>query len=146
MILSIYLKIVPIAFLSLLITPEKNTTPYTLIVFEGSDWCVNCIRLEKNVLQTKEFLNYAEKNNITIERVDFPQRKKLEPTVAARNAQLAETYNFNGEFPTILFISNNEERVVKLSNFYNSNARLFIDQLEKKIQASEWNDLLDDAG
>ena len=45
-----------------------------LLVFSGSDWCIPCIRLEKEVWQDS-VLAYA-KEKLVLYRADFPKRKK----------------------------------------------------------------------
>lgn len=73
-----------------------------LLVFEGSDWCVNCIQFEKKVLKNKRFQTFLQENNILLIRVDFPQRKKLNEAKAAENGRLAKKYGFAGIFPTVI--------------------------------------------
>lgn len=80
----------------------------TLFVFIGSDWCVDCKRLEKNVLSDPEFLNSMEYNGIKVEIIDFPQRKKLSPEIIKHNEAVADAYGFKGIFPTLI-LSRSEE-------------------------------------
>lgn len=82
--------------------PERH---YKLLVFEGSDWCKNCIRLEEEVLSDTAFTAKLQEWNIELQRVDFPQRKKLAPEVQSLNDSLAGHYSFDGDFPTILLAS-----------------------------------------
>ena len=37
------------------------------------------IRLDRNVLHDDYFVQFLEKENIEVQRIDFPQRKKLDP-------------------------------------------------------------------
>lgn len=80
-----------------------------LYIFTGSDWCVDCRRLEKNVLSDAAFLKTMEKNNIEVEIIDFPQRKKLPPEVVKHNESIAENYNFQGIFPTLILSQTKEK-------------------------------------
>lgn len=90
---------------------QSDTSVYRLLVFEGSDWCTNCIRLEKKVLSSPELSEFADAHAIEIERIDFPQRKQLSEELAAKNEQLADQYGFDGVFPTVLLISPEGERI-----------------------------------
>ncbi len=81
---------------------------YTLIVFEGSDWCVYCDKFNKDVLSDKIFTDYLQKKGITMVKVDFPQRVKQSREVKERNRQFAEKYDFEGVFPTIVISANQE--------------------------------------
>ncbi|MGB1449525.1 MAG: thioredoxin family protein [Flavobacteriaceae bacterium] len=74
-----------------------------LLVFSGSDWCIPCIRLEKEVWENDTFLAYAMEKLI-LYRADFPKRKKnqLPATLAAKNQALAEEFNPKGYFPWVV--------------------------------------------
>lgn len=74
-----------------------------LLIFSGSDWCAPCMRIERDVLSKREFLDYAGKN-LLVYKADFPQRKKLTADVRERNAKLADRYNQNGSFPSLLLL------------------------------------------
>ncbi|WP_109300491.1 thioredoxin family protein [Aquimarina sp. AU474] len=77
----------------------KNNRPI-LLVFTGSDWCAPCIKLEKLILHTEEFEEFA-KDNYVLLKADFPKRKKnqLSQALQDQNNKLAETYNKRGGFP-----------------------------------------------
>jgi thiamine biosynthesis lipoprotein len=74
-----------------------------LLVFSGSDWCGPCIRFEKKILSDAVFQDFA-KLNLIILNADFPQRKSLSAAIKSQNDNLAEKYNPNGVFPTIMLI------------------------------------------
>ncbi len=81
-----------------------------LMVFKGSDWCIPCMKLEKEILSTSEFRELANEKFIFLS-VDFPRRKKnqLSPDQSEHNAQLAEKYNQEGYFPKLVLIDANKE-------------------------------------
>lgn len=77
-----------------------------VLVFSGSDWCIPCIKLEKEVWMNEAFIAYAEENLI-LYRADFPKRKKnkLAPLLQEQNESLAEVYNPKGYFPWVVVLS-----------------------------------------
>ncbi len=79
-----------------------------ILVFQGSDWCAPCIKLEKEILSTSTFQNYA-KSHFVMLQADFPKRKnnKLSDEQQAHNNALAETYNKNGFFPYVVILDAN---------------------------------------
>ena len=81
-----------------------------LLVFSGSDWCVPCIRLEKEVWQDAVFLAYA-KENLVLYRADFPKRKKnqLPQILKEKHDNLAAQYNPKGYFPWVVVFSPDKE-------------------------------------
>ena len=80
----------------------KDQYSYSLIVFEGSDWCARCRRLEQAVLSDTIFLQQLERNSIGIEKIDFPQREKISAEAKLYNQTVAEKYAFDGSFPTLI--------------------------------------------
>lgn len=83
---------------------EVDTTQQaaTLFVFTGSDWCRECKRLKKKVLEDGAFTQLMKDHQIRVELIDFPQRKKLDVKIVQRNELIAEKYNFDGVFPTLV--------------------------------------------
>lgn len=115
---------------------EKMTANYTLILFEGSDWCRNCIRLEKTILSKDTFISFAEKEQIEIERIDFPQRKKLDAATKAYNASMAEKYGFKGVFPTLLLV-NNQTNAISEIPYRTEDKYQFIRMISNKISENQ---------
>lgn len=76
-----------------------------ILVFQGSDWCAPCIKLNKEVWATDEFIAFAKKNYIMVQ-ADFPRKKQnaLPKEQAKANGKLAEAYNKNGIFPFVVVL------------------------------------------
>jgi len=79
-----------------------------LINFSGSDWCRSCILLEKTILNSSEFQEFATKN-LVILNADFPRLKKnkLPKEQVEINEKLAAQYNPKGQFPTVILMDSN---------------------------------------
>ncbi len=106
---------------------------YWLIVFEGSDWCPNCIRLERRVLNDTLFTDYLNSKNIDLLRVDFPQKKRLSEEQKSENEQLAIKYGFDGIFPTII-ISRTDSKVFDKIYYQNQSAGDLKAVIDNKLQ------------
>lgn len=78
---------------------------YILLNFSGSDWCGPCMKLKKEVLDSPDFLKFAE-TKLVLVRADFPRSKKnkLSPELTKHNENLAEKYNKEGKFPLTVLI------------------------------------------
>ena len=74
-----------------------------VLVFQGSDWCAPCIKLDKEIWSTEEFKDYAQKHYVML-KADFPRKNKnaLSPEQQEKNNKLAEVYNSNGYFPFVV--------------------------------------------
>ena len=114
----------------------QSKTGFTLYVFEGSDWCTNCIRLEKKVLSDSAFLKKIKGLNISVQRLDFPQRKTLPAGVKSYNNKMAEKYHFDGSFPTIILADPHKPayRKIKFDNQSPSDFFILIQSNLKALQ------------
>ncbi|HAH55700.1 MAG TPA: thioredoxin family protein [Flavobacterium sp.] len=83
------------------IAVSNKTKKPMLLFFTGSDWCVWCIRLQKEVLKTPEFKTWAVKNVVLVE-LDYPRGKPQSDKIKNQNAGLQETFGIQG-FPTLYF-------------------------------------------
>tara|TARA_R100001369_G_scaffold92866_1_gene140665 strand:+ start:36636 stop:37073 length:438 start_codon:yes stop_codon:yes gene_type:complete len=84
---------------------KKEKKPIVL-VFQGSDWCGPCIKLDHEVWSTAEFKEYS-KDHFVMLKADFPKRNKnaLSKEQQDRNNALAEKYNKNGYFPFVVVLN-----------------------------------------
>lgn len=116
---------------------QPNPAPkLKLLVFEGSDWCANCWRLEKNILSDSVFVQRISELGIGIERIDFPQRKKLPDEVQRHNESVAAEYDFDGSFPTLL-LARADTFLFQKIRFSNQSPEEFLDELVSKKNALE---------
>ena len=76
-----------------------------VLTFSGSDWCIPCIKLEKNIWESAEFVEYSKAHLILL-RADFPKKKAnaLPKEQQEQNDKLAEIYNKQGLFPFVLVL------------------------------------------
>ena len=76
-----------------------------ILVFQGSDWCGPCIKLEKEIWSYEEFKTYAKEQFVLL-KADFPKKKanKLSKEQQTKNDLLAEKYNQNGYFPLVVVL------------------------------------------
>ena len=76
-----------------------------VLVFSGSDWCIPCMKLEKNIWESQEFIKYS-KDHFVLLRADFPKKKAnaLSKEQQERNDKLAEIYNPQGLFPLVVIL------------------------------------------
>jgi thioredoxin-related protein len=76
-----------------------------LVVFQGSDWCAPCIKLDREIWSTSEFQKLAN-NHFVMVKADFPRKKtnQLSKALQAQNAKLAERYNRDGFFPLVVVL------------------------------------------
>jgi len=115
--------------------PDRDTA-YTLIIFEGSDWCANCWRLEKTVLQDTVFLKELERLDITIEKIDFPQKNRQPEKTRQYNNSIAEKYDFDGSFPGLVLTKKGANRYQKI-RYGHQSGRELLEELKLKMEKLE---------
>ncbi len=101
-----------------------------VLVFQGSDWCAPCIRLDREIWSSDAFREYAAGHFVML-KADFPRRKQnvLPAEQAAANAKLAERYNKNGIFPLVLVL-NAEGTVLGHAGYERLSPEAYIEKLE----------------
>ncbi|MCW3117818.1 MAG: hypothetical protein JWM28_1900 [Chitinophagaceae bacterium] len=109
----------------------KKENKYLLLNFSGSDWCVPCIRTEKEIFHSSAFSNYAD-SNLVLVNADFPRLKKnkLTTTQTKENEMLAEKYNKSGAFPLTLLLDGNGKVVKEWVGYPGVSPDKFVDQIK----------------
>lgn len=107
---------------------EKNRP--IILVFQGSDWCAPCIKLDREVFQTETFQLYAKDHFVMLE-ANFPRKKKnaLPEEQQKKNNALAEKYNPRGIFPFVVIL-NSEGKVLGETGYMKSSPSQYILHLE----------------
>ncbi len=100
-----------------------------VLVFSGSDWCTPCIKLEKEILSSDEFISYSNEHYVML-RADFPRKRKnrLSAEQQKKNDDLAETYNPNGIFPLVVVLDKNG-KIIGETGYEKISPKQFIEKL-----------------
>ncbi len=92
-----------------------------VLVFQGSDWCAPCIKLDKEIWSTEAFKKLSQ-NHFIMLKADFPRKKanKLSEEQTLQNSKLAEVYNHQGMFPLVVVL-NKDGKVLGKTGYEKSN-------------------------
>lgn len=93
----------------------KASNKLLLLQFTGSDWCPPCRMLKNQVLDTREFVDYASKNFVLVE-LDFPRAKVLAPEIAQQNQILAQHFGIQ-VFPSIIILDSDGKKIGELQGY-----------------------------
>lgn len=106
---------------------------HIILVFQGSDWCAPCIKLDKHVWSTDYFKTYAL-NHYVMLKADFPRRKKnqLSQEQTEANKKLAELYNQQGYFPFVVVL-NAEGKVLGELGYQNISPQDYVSEINAFI-------------
>jgi protein disulfide-isomerase len=106
----------------------KAENKIILIDFTGSDWCGWCIKFKKEVLDTKEFQDYAAKNVVLVE-LDYPNKKEQSADLKQANAALKKQYEIKG-FPTLVVLDKDGKEIGRQVGYSEGGPAAFIAKLE----------------
>jgi thioredoxin-related protein len=100
-----------------------------ILVFQGSDWCAPCIKLDREIWSTDEFKTYANEHFVMIQ-ADFPRKKKnaLSNEQQKKNGVLAETYNKQGIFPFVVVLDS-KGKVLGKTGYKKTTPKAYIKEL-----------------
>ena len=109
-----------------------------LLNFSGSDWCGPCIRLKKEIFETKEFETFADQCLVLV-NADFPRLKKnqLMKEQTKLNETLADKYNAEGAFPLTLLLNSDCKVLKKWNGLPSGNAGDFTKDLARIFNANK---------
>lgn len=102
--------------------------------FTGSDWCGWCVKLKKEVLDTKEFQSFAADNMILFE-ADFPRQKKINDKVKKQNAELQKQYGVRG-YPTV-FLLDAEGKQVGRTGYKAGGGEAYVKHLQELFKEAK---------
>ena len=102
-----------------------------LLTFSGSDWCIPCIRMEKEIFEKEDFKQYASTHLVQVQ-ADFPRLKKhqLRPEIKKGNEELAEKYNPKGVFPLTVLLDADGHVIKSWEGMAAATSDQFIQQIE----------------
>ncbi len=111
---------------------EDNKT--IILVFQGSDWCAPCMKLEKEIWESETFKAYA-KEHYVMHKADFPRKKKnqADSQQVEINKKLAEQYNPKGFFPLVAILDKNG-KVLGETGFKKMSPEEYIKHLDSFIK------------
>jgi thioredoxin-related protein len=111
---------------------------YILLNFSGSDWCVPCIRMHKEIFDTDAFTSFADEELIMV-NADFPRLKKNQLPAAQQeqNDMLAERYNRNGSFPFTALLTADGKVVKTWDGFPKESLQVFIAEIKSYLDGNK---------
>lgn len=120
-------------------TEATQGNKYILLNFCGSDWCIPCIKLKKDIFESDEFKHFASEHLVLV-RADFPRLKKnqLDKKQTSINEGLADKYNPEGKFPLTVLLDA-KGKVIKEWDGYpkDFSSALLIQDIEKVTHAKK---------
>lgn len=114
----------------------KEEHKYILLSFSGSDWCIPCIKLHKEIFDSKSFTDFADEH-LELVNADFPRLKKnqLSKEQQKENESLADRYNQRGSFPLTLLLTEEGKVAKSWEGYPNVSPEEFTARLKTLVNA-----------
>ena len=113
---------------ALALEQAKNEHKHVFLFFTGSDWCGWCKKLEKDVLTTNEFVQYAQAKLVMVE-LDYPHKKALPDELRAQNSELQGKFDVRG-FPTVIILDSAGKQVSKMVGYQKGGPGPFVSRIQ----------------
>ena len=98
------------------------------VLFTGSDWCPWCVRLEDEVLKTKDFKNFASANMVLF-KADYLRGKPMPAKLKTQNDALKNRLSVQG-FPTVILMDA-EEKVLGQTGYRRGGGKGYVEHLRE---------------
>jgi thiol-disulfide isomerase/thioredoxin len=105
-----------------------------LLIFSGSDWCLPCEKLNREIISDSAFKNFASQSLVLIE-ADFPQKIKLSKEQILWNERLAEEFNPDGIFPYLLLLKA-DRSIISSLDYVHYDTVHFIQEIKNALTSS----------
>lgn len=106
----------------------RSSGKRVLLYFTGSDWCPWCQKMDREVLSTSEFQNFAAPRFVMV-TVDFPHESFQTDDEKQRNTALAAKYGVSG-YPTLIATDANGQKLTLLDGYPNGGMDAVIGMLK----------------
>jgi thioredoxin-related protein len=118
------------------IEKARTENKYIVLNFSGSDWCIPCIRMHKEMFDSPEFTEYANQHLVLV-NADFPRLKKnqLSKEQVKKNEQLADSYNPDGTFPLTLLLDANGKVIKRWEGYPDLKPAEFVNSIKSVMDA-----------
>jgi thioredoxin-related protein len=102
------------------------TNKKVLLFFSTDENCERCQKLDKNVLQSSEFKDFAKDDYILVKQ-DFEPTD--DPQQLEQNLLVVEKYNKDGFFPLLVILNKNAKVIGQVGAYNNETPNQYLDRL-----------------
>jgi thioredoxin-related protein len=89
-----------------------------LIILTGAEWCKPCVKMEKNVIENEQFIEYANRNLVILE-INIPRNQNYNSKIMKDYVYFKNKYSTNA-LPIMILVDKNGTEKIRLSDNLNS--------------------------
>ena len=97
---------------------SESSKKNILIILTGAEWCKPCVKMEKNVIDSKEFIDYANENLIILE-INLPRHWNYDSKVVKDYERFKNKYETNA-LPSLILVDKDGKEITKMTSGLNS--------------------------
>ena len=106
----------------------KKSGKLILLAFSGSDWCGWCVKMERDIYSTKDFIKKAGQRFVLV-MIDSPRNKEILSKLAQRqNPGLVKEYGIRG-YPCSVVVRPSGEEVKRFGGYQRDGVDAFVEKL-----------------
>lgn len=110
----------------------KEQKKPVLIWFTGSDWCLWCIVMDRGVLETSQFSDYA-KDSLVVLKADFPKSTQQSDGLKKQNNGLKQKFGPVEGYPSFVLVNSDGKKLLTLTGYQEGGPQAFIDQINQAL-------------
>jgi len=107
-----------------------------LVKFTGSDWCLPCMKLDREVFSKKAFKSAVEKDFVVV-ILDFPRKTKLPAEQTKANKEVAKKYGLES-YPTVMLIDQKGKVFKSMSGYGGGGVKPYLKVLKDSLRARKF--------
>lgn len=112
-------------------TLARTDGKLVFLLFSVPDACDMCDELEKNVIKSETFRQFAAANYVLV-RPDFRESAPFE--TKADNLLIVEKYNKDGFFPWVVILDANAKVLGKMGLYNDESPEMYIEKLQSIVK------------
>jgi rhodanese-related sulfurtransferase/thioredoxin-related protein len=107
---------------------------FVLLFFHGSDWCPLCREMQRQVLDSREFIAYARQTLVLVD-VDFPDKAKQDAALKQANLTLKTKFNVGDNYPALVLLNESGETVFQETGYAGGGPAEVLPKLQRHAKA-----------
>jgi phage shock protein E len=112
----------------------KAEGKFVLLFFHGSGWCPPCVEMQRQVIDSPAFAEYARRALVLVD-VDFPEKSKQPEELKRTNIALKSKFNLSpasGEgFPTLVLLNQSGEAIFQETGYFDGGIAEVLPKLQR---------------
>ena len=106
----------------------RSQNKLVLMDFTGSDWCPWCMKLDRDILSTPQFMSYAA-NKLVLVKLDFLRHTPQSDDLKRADQELQERFDVHG-FPTCILLDASGQELGRQVGYRPGGPDAFIAELD----------------